>query len=81
VIARRDRPLGPAFPIGCRSAIGDVILSVRTVRNNVFHGGKCPDGMITDPLRDEQLIRDCLGVLSALLLLPLPKGVAENFKP
>jgi hypothetical protein len=63
------------------SAIGDVLLSVRTVRNNVFHGGKFPDGMITDPLRDEQLIRDCLGVLSALLLLPLPKGVAENFKP
>lgn len=63
------------------SAIGDVLLSVRTVRNNVFHGGKFPDGMITDPLRDEQLIRDCLGVLSALLLLQLPKGVAENFKP
>jgi hypothetical protein len=56
-------------------------LSVRTVRNNVFHGGKFPDGMITDPLRDEQLIRDCLGVLNALLLLPLPNGAAENFKP
>jgi len=63
------------------SAIGDVLLSVRTVRNNVFHGGKFPDGMITDPLRDEQLIRDCLHVLSELLLLPLPRGVAENFKP
>jgi hypothetical protein len=63
------------------SAIGDVLLSVRTVRNNVFHGGKFPDGMITDPLRDEQLIRDCLALLNALLLLPLPKGVAENFKP
>lgn len=63
------------------SAIGDTLLSVRTVRNNVFHGGKFPDGMITDPLRDEQLIRDCLAVLNALLLLPLPKGVAENFKP
>jgi hypothetical protein len=63
------------------SMIGDVLLSVRTVRNNVFHGGKFPDGMITDPLRDEQLIRDCLAVLEALLKLPLPKGVAENFKP
>src|SRR5437867_9427946 len=44
------------------SAIVDVLLSVRTVRNNVFHGGKFPDGMITDPLRDEQLILDCLAV-------------------
>src|SRR6266481_187609 len=61
------------------SAIGDVLLSVRTVRNNIFHGGKFPDGVITDPLRDEQLIRDCLGALNTLLLLPLPKGVAENF--
>jgi hypothetical protein len=62
------------------SAIGDVLLSVRTVRNNVFHGGKFPDGMITDPLRDEQLIRDCLSVLKGLLELPLPKDVANVFK-
>jgi len=62
------------------SAIGDVLLSVRTVRNNVFHGGKFPDGVITDPLRDEQLIRDCLAVLKGLLELPLPKDVAKLFK-
>jgi hypothetical protein len=61
------------------SAIGDVLLSVRTVRNNVFHGGKFPDGIITDPLRDEQLIRECLSVLSGLLELPLPKNVANVF--
>ncbi len=63
------------------SAIGDVLLSVRTVRNNVFHGGKFPDGPVAEPLRDEQLIRDCLAVLEALLKLSLPNGVAENFKP
>jgi hypothetical protein len=63
------------------SAIGDVLLSVRTVRNNVFHGGTFPDGPVAEPLRDEQLIRDCLAVLEALLKLPLPNGVAENFKP
>ena len=62
------------------SAIGDVLLSVRTVRNNVFHGGKFPDGMVTDPLRDEQLIRDCLAVLKGLLELPLPKQVADIFR-
>jgi len=63
------------------SAIRDVLSSVRTVRNNVFHGGKFPDGIISDPLRDEQLINECLVVLNSLLLLPLPKGVSENFKP
>lgn len=63
------------------SAIGDVLLSVRTVRNNVFHGSKFPDGPVAEPLRDEQLIRDCLGVLTSLLKLPLPKGVAECFQP
>jgi hypothetical protein len=62
------------------SAIGDVLLSIRTVRNNVFHGGKFPDGPVAEPLRDEQLIRDCLAVLESLLELPLPKGVAEHFK-
>lgn len=62
------------------SAIGDVLLNVRTVRNNVFHGGKFPDGVITDPLRDEQLIRECLAVLKGLLELPLPKDVANIFK-
>lgn len=62
------------------SAIGDVLLNVRTVRNNVFHGGKFPDGMITDPVRDEQLIHDCLAALQGLLELPLPKDVANIFK-
>ncbi len=63
------------------SAIGNVLLSIRTVRNNVFHGGKFPDGPVAEPLRDEQLIRDCLAVLEALLQLPLPNGVADNFRP
>jgi hypothetical protein len=30
------------------SAIGDVLRSVRTVRNNVFHGGKFPEGPVAD---------------------------------
>ncbi len=62
------------------SAIGDVLLSVRTVRNNVFHGGKFPDGMITDPLRDEQLIRDCLQVLSGLLNIAIAEGRGREFQ-
>lgn len=61
------------------SAIGDVLLSVRTVRNNVCHGGKFPDGFVAEPLRDEALIRDCVAVLDGLLNLPLPKNVAQLF--
>lgn len=61
------------------SAIGDVLLSVRTIRNNVCHGGKFPDGFVAEPLRDEALIRDCVAVLDGLLNLPLPKNVAQLF--
>jgi hypothetical protein len=39
------------------STIGDVLLSVRTVRNNVCHGGKFPDGVVIEPLRDEAFNR------------------------
>lgn len=38
------------------SAVEEILLSVRTVRNNVFHGGKFPDGPVAEPLRDEHLI-------------------------
>jgi hypothetical protein len=62
------------------TAIGDVLLSVRTVRNNVFHGGKFPDGIVSEPLRDESLICDCMAVLDGLLTLPLPRSVAETFR-
>jgi hypothetical protein len=61
------------------SPIGDVLLSVRTVRNNVFHGGKFPDGPVAEPLRDEALIRDCVSILKGLLKLPLPKDVAKIY--
>jgi len=61
------------------SAIGDALLSVRAVRNNVFDGGKFPDVMVTDPVRDEQLLRDCLAVLKGLLELRLPRNVVNIF--
>jgi hypothetical protein len=64
------------------SAVEEILLSVRTVRNNVFHGGKFPEGPVAEPLRDEQLIRDCLDVLNSLLSSAgLPKPVAEYFRP
>jgi hypothetical protein len=62
------------------SEIEEVLLSVRTVRNNVFHGGKYPEGPVAEPLRDEQLIRDCLAVMYSLLASPiLPAGISGYF--
>ncbi len=44
-----------------------LITVVKTVRNNLFHGGKYPSGPITDPSRDEQLIKHSIIVLKHLL--------------
>jgi hypothetical protein len=64
------------------SQVEDILLSVRTVRNNVFHGGKFPDRHVAEPLRDERLIRDCLAVMHALLSSPtIPREIAEYFRP
>jgi hypothetical protein len=40
---------------------------VRTVRNNLFHGGKYPypDGPVDDPARDRELLRAAIDVLRA----------------
>ena len=63
------------------SEIETILMSVRTVRNNVFHGGKFPDGPVAEPLRDENLIRDCLALLESLLALPgLPAEVLRHFQ-
>jgi hypothetical protein len=64
------------------SQIEDVLLSIRTVRNNVFHGGKFPDGPVAEPLRDERLIRDCLAAIDALLSLEqTPREIVQYFNP
>jgi hypothetical protein len=60
------------------SRIEEILLDLRTVRNNMFHGGKFRDGLATEPLRDERLIHDCMTVLHGLLSLPLG-NVAEYF--
>ncbi len=42
-----------------------VLRLVRTIRNNLFHGGKFRDGSIDDPARDHQLLQSALTVLRA----------------
>ncbi|MDA1314463.1 MAG: hypothetical protein O2968_14075 [Acidobacteria bacterium] len=65
------------------SDIERVLIYVRRVRNNLFHGGKfpTPDGVVDEPGRDKQLIQECLTVLRAVLKLPSVQNVAQNFDP
>lgn len=43
--------------------------SVRIVRNNLFHGGKFPSSIMTDPARDSTLIKSSITILEACLEL------------
>jgi hypothetical protein len=49
--------------------ITQLLVAVRTTRNNLLHGGKfpAPAGPVAEPLRDERLVRDCLRVLEMCL--------------
>ena len=46
-----------------------LLLCVRTVRNNLFHGGKFPMFAVSDPSRDRALIEHSLVILSHALRL------------
>ena len=63
-----------------KSRIERLLFDLRTVRNNLFHGGKFPNGLVEDPTRDEALIRSSLAVLHCLLELPTTEGVAHYFR-
>lgn len=41
-------------------------IGIRAARNNLFHGGKFPEGPIADVARNEKLIRAALNVLKEL---------------
>lgn len=55
-----------------------LLLYVRTVRNNLFHGGKYESGPVSDPSRDEELIRSCLLVIDVLLDLDVKVAKLAN---
>lgn len=46
-----------------------LLLSVRVVRNNLFHGGKFPQFLVIDSSRDRNLIESAIIVLNNALLL------------
>ena len=49
------------------SQIDAINLSIRTVRNNLFHGGKYPLRPISDELRNIDLLSACNNVMLSLL--------------
>lgn len=63
-----NRLVWKTVPAGGAGPTDDLLIYVRRVRNNLFHGGKYSRGWI-DPERSEPLIRHSLTVLEACLLL------------
>jgi hypothetical protein len=61
------------------SQIKMLIIYIRRIRNNLFHGGKFPEGPVHDVARDTDLLRSGVSVLKALLKIPgLPAGI-DNY--
>ena len=55
-----------------------LLVLVRRVRNNLFHGGKYKDRYLAEPERSEQLISACISILKHCL--SLSHEVSEAFK-
>jgi hypothetical protein len=49
--------------------LNQLLDSVKTARNNLFHGSKFPCGHVEDPGRDTDLIKSCIEILEECLLL------------
>ena len=54
-----------------------LLLMVRSVRNNLFHGGKFPIAPIQEPARDPDLLRHALTIIEACL--PLDDDLCYHF--
>ena len=55
-----------------------LILSLKTVRNNLFHGGKQYSGAMLEPARDKELLEHCLIAMQEMVLL-VPNDVQAVF--
>ncbi|WP_341532283.1 hypothetical protein WKK05_41250 (plasmid) [Nostoc sp. UHCC 0302] len=73
----KDMPWDQREPI-----IKWLLIAVRRVRNNLFHGGKFPMQPIKDPSRDQQLIEYSICILEECLSLETSaaKKVRKYFK-
>lgn len=61
------------------SELQQILCAVRRVRNNLFHGGKFPDGVVYDSGRDVKLLQSCITILEACL--SWNDEVKRNFWP
>jgi hypothetical protein len=55
-----------------------LIQSLKTVRNNLFHGGKHHTGPFLEPARDKELLRYCLSIMKAIVPL-MQEDVKRTF--
>jgi hypothetical protein len=55
--------LGWDSPTPPLETLSDLLRTIRTTRNNLFHGGKFPLGPIDEPLRDSNLISESAATL------------------
>jgi hypothetical protein len=55
-----------------------LIRALKTVRNNLFHGGKHHTGPVLQPARDQELLNHCLAVMKAISTL-LPQHLQTIF--
>lgn len=65
------------------SEIEQLLVDIRRVRNNLFHGGKFPnpDGRVAEVARNEQLLKDSLAALNEILGLSGADQVKLKFAP
>ena len=58
-----------ASPAGNARELANLLIYVRRLRNNLFHGGKYPGLVVDDPGRDTTLLRHGLTILDECLTL------------
>lgn len=46
-----------------------ILCWIKTIRNNLFHGGKFPSGPVDEPGRDTKLLENCVAILRECLSL------------
>jgi len=56
-------------PLGGQRGLHETVLAIKRIRNNLFHGGKFPDGHVEDPARDTNLLHNSLAVLDHIIEL------------
>jgi hypothetical protein len=67
----------PEARVGNEPLLVWLLRAIRVVRNNLFHGGKFPTFVFTDPSRNGALLRHAISILAAAL--PLDARVNAMF--